>query len=98
MFWYGHENGINGWGWAGMTLGMLLFWAVVIGAGVVLFRALSTSSANGGHRGRTTDPRPPEVRPTAEQLLAERFVRGEIDEDEYRRRLATLRNPPRDLD
>ena len=29
-------------------------------------------------------------RPSPERLLAERFARGEIDEDEYRRRLATL--------
>jgi putative membrane protein len=30
-------------------------------------------------------------RPTAEQVLAERLARGEIDEDEYRRGLETLR-------
>ncbi|WP_391858311.1 SHOCT domain-containing protein [Streptomyces silvisoli] len=30
--------------------------------------------------------------PSPEQLLAERFARGEIDEYEYRRRLATLRD------
>ncbi|MFZ4247511.1 SHOCT domain-containing protein [Streptomyces griseoincarnatus] len=29
--------------------------------------------------------------PAAEQVLAERFARGEIDEDEYRRRAAVLR-------
>ena len=28
---------------------------------------------------------------TAEQILAERFARGEIDEDEFRRRMTTLR-------
>lgn len=30
------------------------------------------------------------TRPSPEQLLAERFARGEIDEEDYRRRLATL--------
>jgi len=30
-------------------------------------------------------------RSTPEQVLAERFARGEIDEGEYRQRLATLR-------
>ena len=29
---------------------------------------------------------------TAERLLADRFARGEIDEEEYRRALATLRS------
>lgn len=28
---------------------------------------------------------------TAEQLLAERYARGEIDEDDYRAQLTTLR-------
>jgi len=30
-------------------------------------------------------------RPTAEQVLAERFARGDLDEEEYHRRLDTLR-------
>lgn len=30
-------------------------------------------------------------RETAERLLADRYARGEIDDEEYRRRLATLR-------
>ncbi|MFI0716705.1 SHOCT domain-containing protein [Streptomyces inhibens] len=32
--------------------------------------------------------------PTPEQILAERYARGEIDEEEYQRRLATLRGSP----
>jgi putative membrane protein len=31
---------------------------------------------------------------TPQQILAERFARGEIDEQEYRTRLATLRGNP----
>jgi putative membrane protein len=34
-------------------------------------------------------------RPTAEQLLAQRFVRGEIDEQEYQRRAEMLRGSMR---
>lgn len=30
--------------------------------------------------------------PSPEQLLAERFARGDIDEEEYQRRLAALRS------
>jgi putative membrane protein len=38
---------------------------------------------------------PPPPPPTAEQVLAERFARGEIDADEYRQRLDTLRQAER---
>jgi hypothetical protein len=51
------------------------------------------------HRRRAAFPHPepfpePSHTPAAtppERLLAERFARGEIDEEEYRRRLAVLR-------
>lgn len=84
MFWYDHDP--SGWGWFTMSIGMVLFWAVLITFGVLLFRALSRS---GGDTGATTSAPPPG--PGAEQLLAERFARGEIDEDEYRRSLTVLR-------
>lgn len=35
------------------------------------------------------------VTPTAEAILRERLARGEIDEDEYRRRLSALYTDPR---
>ncbi|WP_211266209.1 SHOCT domain-containing protein, partial [Streptomyces catenulae] len=44
-----------------------------------------------------TPPPPPGTpgRPLpAEQILAERYARGEIDEEEYHRRLTTLRGSP----
>lgn len=82
MFWYDHDP--SGWGWFTMSVGMILFWAVIITFGVLLFRALSRP---GGMK-TALGPVPP--RPTAEQLLAERFARGEIDEDEYHRRLTVL--------
>ncbi len=81
MFWY--EHGVSGWGWFAMTFGMVLFWAVIIGVGVLLYRAVNTP------RDRAPGDTPPGHSP--EQLLAERFARGEIDEDEYRRRLSALR-------
>ncbi len=75
MFWPDHA--VSGWGWTTMLISMLLFWGVLVAGGVLLVRALA---------------RPPDGRggPSPEQLLAERYARGEIDEDEYRRRLATL--------
>lgn len=77
MWWYG--NGLNGWGYALMTISMVLFWALVIYGVVLLARYLGRSD------------RPGTRRPTPEDVLAERFARGEIDEPEYRQRLDSLR-------
>jgi putative membrane protein len=82
MIWYGH--GVGGWGWFAMSVGMILFWALIITLGVLLYRALAMP---GGSSDRA-DARPPGLAP--EQLLTERFARGEIDEDEYHRRLTVL--------
>jgi putative membrane protein len=60
---------------------MVLFWVVIVGIGVLIFRAL----------GRTPERPHVQAGPSPEQLLAERFARGEIDEEEYRRRLDALR-------
>ncbi|MBD0839440.1 SHOCT domain-containing protein [Streptomyces sp. TRM68416] len=76
MLWYDHD--VSGWGWFAMSASMIVFWALFVALGVLLFRALT---------GNGTTARP---RPTPEELLAERFARGEIDEDEYHRRLAVL--------
>lgn len=82
MFWYDHD--ISGWGWFAMSAGMILFWALIITIAVLLFRALN---------------RPPQhthtpSTPSAEDILRERLARGEIDEEEYRRRLNALRADP----
>jgi putative membrane protein len=81
MFWYDHD--MSGWGYAGMAIGTVLFWALVVGGIFVLVRY-----ATGGRGGRYATP--PE-QPGAQQLLAIRFARGEIDEAEYRENLAVLR-------
>lgn len=73
MWWYG--PGMNGWGYGLMTVSMVLFWALIIFGMVALIRYL-------GRAGQVAA-----ARPTPQQLLDERFARGEIDEDEYRRRL-----------
>lgn len=78
MVWYGGHMGW--WGYAAMGIGMVLFWALVIGGIVVMVR-LAVSSP--------TAPAPPQL--TAEQILAARFASGELTETEYRDRLAILR-------
>lgn len=82
MMYGGHMGG--GWGFGLMTTGMVLFWALLIVGVIVLAR----------HLGRTGRPAAPPPRPTPEQLLAERFARGEMDVDEYVERLETLLTHP----
>ena len=78
MIWYGGD--MNWWGYAGMGIGMVLFWALLIG-GIVLLVRLSVS-------GSSEPPQPPA---SAEQILASRYASGDITETEYRDRLAILR-------
>jgi putative membrane protein len=81
MFWYGHDMG--GWGYAGMAIGMFLFWALVLGGIVALIRVA------GGDRGNGYSE------PDARQILAVRYAHGDITETEYRERLAVLREHAR---
>jgi putative membrane protein len=63
-------------GWVLMTITMVAFWALV--AGLVVF-AIRASRPPAPH---TSNP---------ERVLAGRFASGEIDEDEFDRRLDALR-------
>ncbi|WP_440972379.1 SHOCT domain-containing protein [Nocardia seriolae] len=83
MFWYG--NGMSGWGYALMTVGMVVFWALVIGGFVALIRSTTTGSDTGVK---------PLSGPTPQQILAERYARGEIDHEEYAQRLKILESGP----
>ncbi len=75
MFWYG--DGMTGWGYPAMAMAMVLAWWLV-GLGVyALVRHL-------GRKDRSAGPLSPE------QVLAERFARGEIDAPEFHERLDTL--------
>jgi putative membrane protein len=78
MYW---GNGMGGWGMVLMTLSTLLFWGLVI-AGVL---ALVHYTGRGEY---ISAPVGPQSAP--QQVLAERFARGEIDEEEYTRRLHVL--------
>ncbi|MFF4604801.1 SHOCT domain-containing protein [Streptomyces sp. NPDC001339] len=96
MLWDGHWGGYDhgGWGWFAMSISMLLFLALIVLVVLLFFRAFS----RGGSAAFWERPAPPGApgpgRANAEQILAERFARGEIDEEEYHRRLATLRGSP----
>ncbi|KPI19038.1 Protein of unknown function DUF2078, membrane [Actinobacteria bacterium OK074] len=79
MYWNQHD--MSGWDWFAMSIGSVLLWTVLVAVAVLLFRTLS--------RG-TQHPHTPAA-PPPERVLADRFARGELDEDEYRNRLAVLR-------
>lgn len=72
----------DGQSWAAMGLGMIAW--LVIGVIVVwlVVRGLLALERPRGDGFR---------RPEPEEILRERFARGEIDSDEYERRLAFLR-------
>ncbi len=84
MMWWNDGMGWGGMGsggWVVMTLLMLVFWAVVVFAVMALFRS---------GRSNTSTPGPAQ-RSAPEQLLDERFARGEINADEYQARRDVLR-------
>ncbi|MFJ3175304.1 SHOCT domain-containing protein [Streptomyces roseus] len=86
MYWNGH--GMGAWGWFAMSLTTLIVWTLIVAATVLVVRALRRDGAD-DHR--ATAPYRASDR-GAERLLAERFARGEIDDEEYSRRLAVLRS------
>ncbi|MGV9567318.1 SHOCT domain-containing protein [Streptomyces sp. NPDC003480] len=94
MMWYD-----GGWGWGNwfvVTAFMVLFWALLIAGIIALVRYLTGAHHHHHHHQQQPGPRPsPGERgwgnQRAEDLLAERFARGEIDDDEYKRRLTLLR-------
>ena len=78
MYWDGN---MGAWGFVLMLVSFILFWGAIIAALVLFARSMSP-----GHRGSTGPGGS-----AAEDLLAERFARGDIDETEYTSRLAALR-------
>jgi putative membrane protein len=82
MMGYGISDHMNGWGVAATGISSLLLWIALTLGAVVLLRQL---------RGTTAAP---VERP--EQLLAARYARGEIDDEEYHRRREVLRRTSTD--
>jgi putative membrane protein len=60
----------------GVVLFNLLMWLLLVAGAALVIRALWTRRSDLG---------------TPEQILARRFARGEIDDEEYRRRMDKLR-------
>lgn len=83
MFYYGDHT--SGWGWLIMSVGMVVFWGLLIAGFTLSLRAI-----NGGQR--RVEELPGSRAPL--EILAERFARGEIDETEYRSRAQVLGSGP----
>lgn len=86
MMWWQNDMGWGGWVVA--TLTMVAFWSLVVFAVLAIFRG------DRDHSAQAPQERAPQ------QILAERFARGELDEAEYRARqqvLQTSRDPNRPL-
>ena len=85
MMWnWGNSGWGWGWGWGmwlTMMLFMLAFLAVAVWAVVMLTRSGTSRPPNHDHVEHASDPK---------RILDERFARGDIDEDEYRKRKDVL--------
>lgn len=95
--WHGPGHHVHeGLGWGGWVLWALLvaaLWVLVVMAIVWLARGLSGRGRGYRAAAMTTGPAVWRRSGTAsaEQILAERFAQGQIDEEEYRARLGVLR-------
>lgn len=82
----GWHDGPGGWGWLLMAVMMVAFWGGVAWIIVSLVR-------HSGVNARSAPPgssAPPTVA-SPEDILHERFARGEIDTEEYHQRLDAMR-------
>lgn len=95
MYW---NTQMGGWGYVLMAVTMLFFWGTLIAAIVLFARSLSGPQPGPQQPGpQAAGPYAafptPAARP-AEDILAERFARGEISAEEYQQSLAVLRGRP----
>ena len=75
---FGH---MDGFGWSMMGMGWLVMLVII---GFVVWAVMQTNAGSASRK------EPPTT--SAERILADRFARGEIDSDEYRRRADELRH------
>ncbi len=78
MWWTGEWNS---WAALAMSPSMILFWGLLFWGMLSIVRGSGRSASSSGTSG-SSDP---------EQLLKERFARGEIDADGYEQRREVLR-------
>lgn len=75
----------NNWnGWIGMIIGMIIFVAAIVVLIVILLRPKRMDHYGDNYRGNQD---------SSMRLLDERFAKGEIDEEEYKKRKEILKKP-----
>lgn len=80
--WHHMTGWAGGWGWVGMTL-MMLVWVVVL---ALMIYAVVRLTGGASQRREPADDTS-----RAEGILRERYARGELSEEEYRKARDTLR-------
>jgi putative membrane protein len=86
IMWHGNWSGAD---WVLMSVGMLVFWAAVIGGILWLVRTTGARSHNhpdGGSLNKRAEP----DGATARDVLDSRYAGGELSDDDYRARRDTL--------
>jgi putative membrane protein len=88
MMW---DSGWSGADWVWMSVGMLVFWTLVVAGVVWLLRTLRPP-ANRNAPGQDRHTRPGADSSKARAILDERYARGELDDEQYRTRRDLLNN------
>jgi putative membrane protein len=84
----GYYGGDMGWGgWLAMSLSFVVFWGLLITLVVWVVRSLRADTWRDNHG------LPPAAGSRADEVLAERFARGEIDAEEFTQRRELLHSP-----
>lgn len=88
-----HERGeMAGWGFWMLAIGLLILLVLIVLAFFALRGPIAHRASGPAAPPGWTPPTHPQGS-DAMRILAERFARGEIDEEEYQRRLKVLRGP-----
>ena len=95
MMWWWHGDHMGVGGWIGMGF-MILFWIGVIVGIVLLIRHFATRPSTGGWQGTAGYQQEPgsqvpgQTGSEALRVLQERYARGDIDQEEFRKIKADL--------
>lgn len=88
MMWHGDWSGAD---WVLMSVAMLVFWTAVVAGVIWLVRTFGGDSGREAGDGVAVDERSERSgRPSAREILDERYARGEISDEDYRARRAAL--------
>lgn len=90
MWWDGSGDHMgDGW-WFVMGFGMLVFWGLLAVLVYVLVRGTSGGWAVPGQPGQQRQVAPPARRHDPREVLEQRLASGDIEVDEFRRRMDAL--------